>query len=265
MGDEGVAAQGVVSGSEAVSSDTASGVECSAVTTGSDLENTGSDRGTGGCGSACDCAGLGVGELLTAPSRSAAAWIFFRQWMKAPLSIASVVPSGQQLASRMLAQLPDGTQRVVEIGAGTGVFTQAMLDRGLPAENLLVVERNAELFHVLRRRFPTVRVVHGDAADLPAIVSDTGFADESAVDAVISSLGFRAMSHDLQRTILLGISGILAPGASLVQFTYGRSPSMAHDVLERVGMCGERVSVAWRNFPPASVFLYKTLPAASAN
>lgn len=192
-----------------------------------------------------------------APYRGHGAWTFFREWLKSPLTIASIVPSSRYLARRMMAALPAGTHTVIEIGAGTGVFTQALLDRGIAPDRLLVVERNEELYEILRQRFPGVRVAFGDAAELPAIIESTGFTDSGAVDAVISSLGFRSMPKDLQLSILRSIAAVLAPAAPMVQFTYGWTCSVAHDVLEQVKMHGDRVSFTLRNFPPAGVFVYR--------
>ena len=50
---------------------------------------------------------------------------FFQQWMRDPVKMASVTPSGRQLARLMVAGLPEGASRVAELGAGTGVFTRA--------------------------------------------------------------------------------------------------------------------------------------------
>lgn len=77
---------------------------------------------------------------------------FLRQWVRDPVRTASVAPSGRQLARLMVAQLPVGCTRVVEIGAGTGVFTQALLAAGIAPRQLLVVEINPQLADFLRAR-----------------------------------------------------------------------------------------------------------------
>ena len=38
---------------------------------------------------------------------------FLRQWMRDPVKMASVTPSGRQLARLMVEQLPPGCERVV--------------------------------------------------------------------------------------------------------------------------------------------------------
>ena len=77
---------------------------------------------------------------------------FLRQWMRDPVKTASVTPSGRQLARLMVAQLVPGSARVAELGAGTGVFTRALLDAGISPSQLLVVEINPDLAEFLREK-----------------------------------------------------------------------------------------------------------------
>src|ERR1700753_11338 len=86
-------------------------------------------------------------------------WTFFRQWLKNPMAMAALSPSGQQLTRQMIAELPQDTRRVVDLGGGTGVFTRALLSHGIAADDLLVLELNDELFKHLRTRFPDAHVV----------------------------------------------------------------------------------------------------------
>jgi phospholipid N-methyltransferase len=200
---------------------------------------------------------------MSDPSRRApaatdapAAWTFFRQWLKNPRGMAAFSPSGRQLAQQMVAQLPPGTRRVVELGGGTGAFTRAMLDAGIAPEDLMVLELNGELAQFLKQRFPDARVINGDACDLPAIVESAGFDAGGGVDAVVSGLGFLAMSRSLQQSILRGIFAVLAPERPLIQFTYGPSNPLPRDLLGELGLSVRRASIAWFNVPPATVYVY---------
>ncbi|MFT3791712.1 MAG: methyltransferase domain-containing protein [Rudaea sp.] len=187
---------------------------------------------------------------------SSQAWLFFRQWLKNPMSIAALAPSGAQLAGMMTAELPSEAGRVIELGAGTGVFTRAMLDSGIAPEQLLVVELNEELYEHLRTQFPDARVVCGDACDLTRIVAEKSFARAGQVDAVVSGLGLLNMSRDLQRSIMQSAFGVLGPGGCFIQFTYSPMPPLARDLLDELGLTVRRGGFAWRNIPPASVFVF---------
>lgn len=185
-----------------------------------------------------------------------AAWTFFRQWLKNPRAIAALSPSGRQLARQMIAQLPAGSRRVIELGGGTGVFTRAMLDYGIAPNELMVLELNDELAEFLRQRFPEVRVVNGDACNLSEIAKTAGFADGDGVDAVVSGLGFLAMPRPLQQSILQAVFSVLAPERPLIQFTYGPSSPLPRDLLSEMGLSVRRAGVAWINVPPATVYVY---------
>ena len=191
-----------------------------------------------------------------------AAWTFFRQWLRNPRAMAALSPSGRQLTKAMIAQLPPDLRRVIELGAGTGVFTRAMLEHGIAEQDLLVVELNDELFALLHGQFPRAHVVHGNAMDLAAIARDAGFAADSPADAAISGLGFLAMPRAVQKGILEAVFAVLAPGRPLIQFTYGPSGPIPRDVLDELGLTVRRAGFAPLNLPPAFVFVY-TRPIAA--
>jgi phosphatidylethanolamine/phosphatidyl-N-methylethanolamine N-methyltransferase len=183
-------------------------------------------------------------------------WTFFRQWLKNPLAIAAISPSSRQLARRMVAELPTGTRRVVELGGGTGVFTQALLDHGIAAPDLMVVELNEELHHHLRRRFPEAHVVCADARDLADVARSTGFVADGPVDAVISGLGLLSMPRVTQQSIVEAAFDVMRPDGRLIQFTYGPASPVSKEVLESLDLNSRRGTVAWWNMPPATVYVY---------
>jgi len=184
------------------------------------------------------------------------AWTFFRQWLRNPRAMAALSPSSRQLARLMIDQLPTGARHIVELGGGTGVFTEALLEHGIEPDNLLVVELNEELHQLLSQRFPGVRVVCGDAQELGAIVRDGGFARNGGVDAVVSGLGMLSMSRATQRAILGGVFDVLREGGCFIQFTYGPASPVSRELLNELGIGVARAGVAWLNVPPATVYVY---------
>jgi phospholipid N-methyltransferase len=184
------------------------------------------------------------------------AWTFFRLWLANPRSLAAVAPSSRRLAARMVAALPAGTRRVVELGAGTGVFTRALLEHGIRPEDLLVVELHEDLHRHLQERFPGVRVERADARDLVAVTERTGFRAAGEVHAVVSGLGMLAMSPEVQRSILEASLACLAPGGRFVQFTYGLTSPVSRPVVQGLGLVVRRERFTWRNVPPATIFTY---------
>lgn len=182
---------------------------------------------------------------------------FLRQWLRNPVKMASVTPSGRQLAGLMVDQLPPGCERVVELGAGTGVFTRAMLDAGVNPAQLLVVEINPELVEFLRRRFPGVAVVCADARNLEALSQQHKLCGDGKVDAVVSGLGMLSMSADLRMGILRAGFAALRDDGRFIQFTYGPASPVRRKEREALGLRVERTGFALRNLPPATVYVYQ--------
>lgn len=191
-----------------------------------------------------------------ATGRDTPGWTFFRQWLKNPLAIAAISPSSRQLARQMVSELPPNTRRVIELGGGTGVFTQALLAHGIAPADLMVIELNEELHHHLSRRFEGATVVCADARDLPLVAERSGYAEGGPADAVISGLGLLSMSKPMQRAIVEAAFGTLRPDGRLIQFTYGPASPVSREVLEALDLNARRGNFAWWNMPPATVYVY---------
>lgn len=190
------------------------------------------------------------------PVSDAPGWTFFRQWLKNPLAVAAITPSSRQLARQMVSELPPDTRRVVELGGGTGVFTEALLEHGIAPDHLLVLELNEELHHHLRQRFPQSHVVCADARDLPSVARRVGFLDDGKADAVISGLGLLSMPKPTQQAIVEAAFDVLRPDGRLIQFTYGPASPVAKEVLAALELNARRGNFAWWNMPPATVYVY---------
>lgn len=181
---------------------------------------------------------------------------FLRQWMRDPLGTAAIVPSSPALARAMVRQLPPGARYVVELGAGTGVFTRALLARGITPSELVVVERNPELAAALRERFPEVRVLAADARDLPQLLEDSPL-PVGGVDAVLSGLGLLAMPRAVVQEIVAAAFAVLKPEGRYIQFTYGPRSPIPRTVARELGLHGRRVDFTLVNLPPAAIWVYQ--------
>ena len=183
---------------------------------------------------------------------------FFREWLRNPFAMAAVSPSGRQLARLMVEQLPPHAQRVIELGGGTGAFTRALLDHGISPRHLLVIELNESLHRLLGERFPGTHVERGDARDVQAIARHCGVLDEEGhVDAVVSGLGLLYMPYQMQREILRAAFAVLGARGRFVQFTYGPVSPVPRSLLQELDLGARRAGTAWRNVPPANVFVYQ--------
>jgi phosphatidylethanolamine/phosphatidyl-N-methylethanolamine N-methyltransferase len=181
---------------------------------------------------------------------------FFREWIKHPLQMASVLPSGQPLARMMISAMPDQSECVIELGGGTGVITEALLDHGVSPAQLLVLEMNETMHGILRNRFPHAHVLCADARHVNELAQRTGVLAPAGADAILSSLGLLTMPPSLQRDILDAAFAVLRPGGVFVQYTYGWRSPLDEQVRKDMRLHCERVGMVWRNAPPAQVYAY---------
>jgi phosphatidylethanolamine/phosphatidyl-N-methylethanolamine N-methyltransferase len=185
--------------------------------------------------------------------------LFFRLWLKDPFRIGAIAPSGPELARAMASQVPETTHYpVVELGGGTGVVTQALLERGIPPEKLICVERDPTLHGLLQTRFPQLNVVQGDAAHLGALLHPQGI---TKVSAIVSGLPLLAFRKSVQLEIITAAFAVLERGAPFIQFTYGPFSPLPRKEFGLVGRVRKRIL---SNLPPASIWVYHRATEARA-
>jgi phospholipid N-methyltransferase len=184
------------------------------------------------------------------------AWTFFRHWLKAPLTTASVVPSGEELAARMADRIRPDDRFIVELGPGTGAITGTLLDRVPAGADFAAVELNGDFASSLSRRYPDLQILQGDATHLGQLLAAGGHGARK-VDLVLSGLGILIMPDHVSRAILAAILAVLAPEGRLVQFTYRPRSPIPRQHLDEFGLSARRVSSAWRNLPPAFVYEFR--------
>ncbi|QEL25440.1 methyltransferase domain-containing protein [Bosea sp. F3-2] len=175
---------------------------------------------------------------------------FLSQWLAAPLRTAAIAPSSHSLARLMTQEINEMTGPIVELGPGTGVFTDALRNRGVPESSLTLVELNPRFAALLRRRFPCARVLEMDAAELGG---DAKLASAEA-GAVLSGLGLPSMPARQVASILRGAFRCLRPGGAFYQFTYGPRCPISEQILDSLGLTSERIGGTFLNLPPAAVY-----------
>ena len=176
---------------------------------------------------------------------------FLRALVARPRNVGAIVPSSKALARAMARQIDPGRPGpVLELGPGTGVITEALLERGLAPERLTLVEYDPDMAGFLTRRFLGVDVIQGDAFDLGRTLG--GKADQK-FNAVVSGLPLLNFPVARRRLYMEGIGRLLLPGAPFVQFSYGVQPPVGPPP----GHCVTRAALVWANLPPARVWVYR--------
>jgi phosphatidylethanolamine/phosphatidyl-N-methylethanolamine N-methyltransferase len=185
-------------------------------------------------------------------------YLLFREFLRAPLQVGAVVPSGLRAAMTMTEVVPDREgATVVELGPGTGALTAVIRQRlqGLRGRQI-AIELNPRLARTVAMRWSDVEVVCQDAMEIRQILTSRGL---RSADAVVCSLPWTCFSAARQRGILEAIRAALADDGRFATLAYAhalwgpparRFRHMLHECFDDVEMS----RVIWPNVPPAVVY-----------
>ena len=176
--------------------------------------------------------------------------VFFALWLQKPLRIAAANPSSSRLADTV-ARCVDLARPgpILELGAGTGSLTRGLVRAGCSPERIIAIEREPALVTVLRREFPTMRVVAGDATRISEYLA--GSVERLA--GVVSSLPIKWFPVAAQDRVVRSCLDLLGPGGRFLQLTNAFSSPVP---VERLGIAGREVARVWLNLLPTQIWAY---------
>ncbi len=183
------------------------------------------------------------------------AWIrmyfFFKTLILTPKTIGAIVPSSPYLARAMASYIPRPQKGVViELGAGTGVITEAILKRGIHPNDLVLIESSPDFANTLSEEFSSVAIMTGFAQDLVTLLKN----ESRPVIAIVSSLPLRSLEPETTKRILAQIPQVLDPQGVYIQFTYDIRKTLYfypsnYQLIDS--------QIVWKNIPPAKVEVYR--------
>ena len=149
--------------------------------------------------------------------------LFWQEFRRTFESTGAIAPSGRNLC-RALARYVAGNgqpRRILEVGPGTGVVTDAIIFQMGPRDTLDVVELNERFVDALRQRLADdpnwqrsadrIRIHHLPIEQLEVA---------EPFDAIVSGLPFNNFPVTLVESILAHLEKLAAPGATLSFFEY---------------------------------------------
>ncbi len=178
--------------------------------------------------------------------------LFLYEAVMHPSMVGALFPSSKRLAHSLAQQIaanPPGL--VVELGAGTGAITTALINQKKLFCQLIVIERSVKLSNHLIQRFPELNVIHGDARQLHKLISQYS---SLPLQAIVSSLPLRTLSPCIVKKIGTEINQVLIKGGLYIQYTYSLwgkplSPSPRLKLIHQQWI--------WQNLPPARIDVFR--------
>lgn len=142
---------------------------------------------------------------------------FFYTFVRSPRQVGSIMPSSRFLARKMLKEIPwEQLESIVELGAGTGVFTKRIAKARQPDCVAVIFEQDHHFREQLTRSYPEL-IYRSNAKDLLQTVKELKLPH---VDAIISGLPFATLPKELTEEVLYGVVKALKPGGLFVTFQY---------------------------------------------
>lgn len=180
---------------------------------------------------------------------------FFKGWLHRPRAVGSIVPTSSITAKRMVSII-DVTSGlpVLELGPGTGVITKAILARGVKPKDLYAVEYSPEFVRHLRRNYPDVNVIEGDAFNLDETL---GAMANATFDSVISGVPLLNFPVAQRVRYVEQVLDRIPAGRPIVQLTYGPKSPVPPG---RGNYTVEHFRFILRNIPPTQLWIYRRKP-----
>lgn len=203
--------------------------------------------------------------------------LFVRQFVTDFFHMGAVLPSSKYLGRSGAAYLAhkQGRVDVLEVGAGTGSFTQEIVPLLDPGDRLDMVEINTDMIAYLRSRFEREPAFHlKPGVSVNFINSDVrGLAGDFAYDYIVFSLPLTNFPPEMVQEILTLMIERLKPGGvfsyvkyafiSRLKYLFGGSTTRAamNENQEITSSFAVRYQIeqrlVWRNVPPAWTFYWR--------
>ena len=186
---------------------------------------------------------------------------FLQAFLKNPGKVGSIAPSSTELALKMLEGItPDENNIVLELGVGTGAITKYLQEIVPDEKSYLGIELDRDLVKSLKRKFPDLQIVRGNACDLEKIHKRTGL---GKVGCIISCLPFVSIPNEVGEQILAQIERFMEQGCTFRTFQYAHGfyfPSaikLREFMRQRYGK-SKKSPLVVNNLPPAFTLTWKT-------
>ncbi len=186
---------------------------------------------------------------------------FLQAFLKNPAKVGSIAPSSPELAMKMIEGIePTAENVVLELGVGTGAITRSLQNIVSDERSYLGLELDADLIRRLRKNFPGMNFVQGNACDAQAIHQRSGL---GKVGYIICCLPFVSLPNEVGKQIMHQIDGFMQKGCTLRTFQYAHGYYMPSAIKFREFMrnrygASKKSPLIVKNVPPAFTLTWST-------
>lgn len=174
-----------------------------------------------------------------------------RRFLAAPRTIGSVAPSSQALTESMLENVDwNEVKTIVELGAGTGVFTKAIIERAAPETHIFIFEIDDELRDKLEKE--TGRAIHSNASHMREALTNEGI---DKIDLIVSSIPYAVLPLKTTEAIMQALQECIGENGTFVAFQYSLQMKKTFQQI----FTDVKTRFVALNIPPAFVYECKCL------
>ena len=146
--------------------------------------------------------------------------LFFSKFFRHGTTIASIWPSSKALSNATIKQVNwDKAKVIVELGAGTGPITEAIIKKLKPHTTFIAIERDHDFARILQERFAglkNVHIVQADVRDLDGVMKKFKVRE---VDAFVSGLATPSLPLAVRKRMLVSVRRYLVEGGVFSNIT----------------------------------------------
>ncbi|MCP5002509.1 MAG: methyltransferase domain-containing protein [Planctomycetes bacterium] len=182
---------------------------------------------------------------------------FIKQFVSNPTKTGAIAPSSEGLAD-LITDAADlsNTSAVIELGPGTGIFTEKILQKISGETRFFALEINPHFVEATRNRCPNAEIYHDSATNARKYLYRH---DLKECDSIICGLPWASFSEGLQNELLDTIADILKPGGKFLTFAYLQGLLLPAGIRFKKILSTRfrhltKTKTVWMNFPPAFVY-----------
>lgn len=144
---------------------------------------------------------------------------FLREYIKNFSSVGAIAPSSRFLANKMTKLITNKEPlKILEVGAGTGVFTKSILKKSHSDSEIFVSELNPFFCSVLDSTFgDEINLLTGDILN---------FNPSIQFDFIICSIPFNSIPIDITKKIFEHLTSLIGEKGVFVFFEYSGLPHL---------------------------------------